>query len=1151
MAPSFTRLAEVVTYSDLEHVSIVDATTVGTGTDERAVTLINGLGENVARFERDGNKWVVSHWARADYSGRVIESMWPWSYAGDPVTTGSAADRFPVPLAEKWTAEYDVFGRLVATHDVPADGISLQTSRRDYHPLALETRDAEQLSAGGRHSGAFSRHVFDGHGRVVETLQHLATGDVLTKLDYDVNGNVTKIQRGSYVRTLRYDVFGRLKLNAEPNSGSNWRYEWDELGRLVGTSDARGCGVNFHYDGLGRIRGEDYSPCEASHEPYTTPDPVTGEGFEVLYSYDEYEPDQIESDGVFVDSSTLARGRLTAVRDRGSHTRFNYDSRGRVRRVSRRLAKPGAGTQVADRYDQYWFKSRSDYDLGDRLLVRSSGTDAPELLVNGKSEEKYIYDSRGALKTVGGSYGTFVHRIDYSVDGRVERANFGDGARTFATMTYDARRRLERLDILREAPMFWSSSAQGYPKPDASTTQTVLAMLKFTLDGVGNPKTIEDQTNFAQYREEAWPVRKREIEYDDMYRVSGVRYEYGGSSGAAMFRSPYSADLGDGSARAVPLQTQLPTRVASQSYEYNDIGNIVVSHDDLAATYDRSLGVSTHGTSTDGPNQFRSSDGVTASYDLAGNLRELKLSRNGECPSIGSSRCLQWFAYDWDEVGNLARARRWDFGSRLPILPDGTLPTDAPAWDLEYAYSRGGRVRKTAKEPSAPARHTLSVFDTLRLEDSAFDDAQGQYARTAKETRLYLGGMATVFYDVTGALPVAPSQQGNQVHAFLRMPDHLGSSMASIELASGELVERTSFQAYGATESDYRPERWQSYREPYKFTGKEEDIEVGLVYFGARYYHPHLGTWASPDPFAIHGLRGDLNPYAYVSGRVFRDTDPLGLESPPWGTQFVDHGQYWSYSVKGSDTHFEVGTWGGGGNGALSTALTKISGIDRAMQAGYQLAATKISLPMGKHMTYGNVQKAAANEVMQMATDTASMMPTVALANLIGKGIRKAAGVPEPPPLFTVQGDDGDISESVGTGLVVAASLAIGAESGAAGRAAEGAATIDTALVRFSQDSVKASFRNGTTLNDAAAALRAGGAEAASAYPPIRLFARNGALFTLDNRRLLVFSEAGLQVPFRMATEAEVAAEMTGPFSKFTTTASQGWGRFITVRGGQ
>ena len=70
-------------------------------------------------------------------------------------------------------------------------------------------------------------------------------------------------------------------------------------------------------------------------------------------------------------------------------------------------------------------------------------------------------------------------------------------------------------------------------------------------------------------------------------------------------------------------------------------------------------------------------------------------------------------------------------------------------------------------------------------------------------------------------------------------------------------------------------------------------------------------------------------------------------------------------------------------------------------------------------------------------------------------------------------------------------------------------------------------------------------------FRPIRIFeGPGGHLFTLDNRRLLIFSAAGRDVPFRFATQAEVIAETTGQFSKFTTTAEQGFGVFITVRGG-
>jgi RHS repeat-associated protein len=64
-----------------------------------------------------------------------------------------------------------------------------------------------------------------------------------------------------------------------------------------------------------------------------------------------------------------------------------------------------------------------------------------------------------------------------------------------------------------------------------------------------------------------------------------------------------------------------------------------------------------------------------------------------------------------------------------------------------------------------------------------------------------------------------------------------------------------------------------------RFTGKEEDVEVGLQYFGKRYLSPYLGRWISADPLAVHSPgSADLNLYAYVSGTVLKSIDPIGLQ---------------------------------------------------------------------------------------------------------------------------------------------------------------------------------------------------------------------------------------------------------------------------------
>jgi RHS repeat-associated protein len=123
-----------------------------------------------------------------------------------------------------------------------------------------------------------------------------------------------------------------------------------------------------------------------------------------------------------------------------------------------------------------------------------------------------------------------------------------------------------------------------------------------------------------------------------------------------------------------------------------------------------------------------------------------------------------------------------------------------------------------------------------------------------------------------------PNSGVSNTHVFFSFGDHLGSSTVVVDKDTTDVVEYVTYQAYGATESDYRPPQWQGFREDLRFTGKEDDIEVGLTYFGARYYSPYLARFVSPDPLTIHAMGSDLNPYAYVGGRVFNQTDPLGLQ---------------------------------------------------------------------------------------------------------------------------------------------------------------------------------------------------------------------------------------------------------------------------------
>lgn len=125
------------------------------------------------------------------------------------------------------------------------------------------------------------------------------------------------------------------------------------------------------------------------------------------------------------------------------------------------------------------------------------------------------------------------------------------------------------------------------------------------------------------------------------------------------------------------------------------------------------------------------------------------------------------------------------------------------------------------------------------------------------------------------------------------------------------------------------------------------------------------------------------------------------------------------------------------------------------------------------------------------------------------------------------------------TSAVLVHNCGLGATTGA-GLADSG--FVNPATIRFSQSSIRGTFGNGRTVNGLADDLRSGVVQPGD-VPAIRLAPRNGNYFSLDNRRLAAFQEEGVDVPYRMATADEIAAEAW----KFTTRND---GLSIRIRGG-
>ncbi|HEV8580641.1 MAG TPA: toxin TcdB middle/N-terminal domain-containing protein [Thermoanaerobaculia bacterium] len=856
-----------------------------------SVEVWNGLGEHVLGFDEadpaaDGAPWVLRDWTERDAEGRIVARLRPWFFQGDPDDVAKTAAPL-TPNGTRLHATYDPFGRAITLGDE-----GLTTAEYRYRPLEVEIRDAEQSKGSGPFAGLFTTLKQDGHGRLASSIARDHDGEVVTTtVSYQGTGEPKKITRSSatssYEREMLWDTLGHLVANLEPNTSRtidaktrrSWTYAYDHEGRLVASTDARGCGRNIYYDALSRIIAEDFSPCEAGHAPYSLPDLQTGDGTEAFYRYDIYEPGQLVPEPGFDDQAAYALGRLVSIRDRGAHTRWSYDARGRVRRTTRRIAKPGVpDPSLPKRYAQNSFTQNASYDLGDRLRSRTTGIVSPELLVDDASAESYTYSARGLAREIGSSYGPLLSVLSYAPSGQPLHARHGDAAATLLDWEYDARDRLKRAHLYRTvSPAVWSSPTSFYSVPPGETTQLDLVDDRFAYDDVSNLTEIADLST-ASWPPGATPVT-RAMRYDGMYRLTRIDYAPGSDENVPNFLA--EADRAD--RRPVPEVRGLH-RVGRQTFRYDSQGNLVSSDDDEHLRYDRSIGPTTvHGrvgadAKPEGPNQLVEAAGMHATYDAAGNMTELTVARDFCWPLM--PECSHRFRYEWDEIGQLVRARRWDYpAGAVPALPAGV-----PArWTLDYAYS-GPRVLTTARGTAGAVTHTLDVFDTLRIETPEFRPSTSDYRVRAENETGFVGGIASVTYDATGALPRAAVTRR---HVYLHVADPLGSTSVVLDQDSGELVERATYQAYGALEADFRPARWGAHRAPFKFTGKAEDIEMGLAYFGARYYQPHLGRWLSADPLTIHGLGGDLNPYAYVRGRVMTDVDPLGLVEGTYEWTFV------------------------------------------------------------------------------------------------------------------------------------------------------------------------------------------------------------------------------------------------------------------------
>src|SRR5258708_37050097 len=128
------------------------------------------------------------------------------------------------------------------------------------------------------------------------------------------------------------------------------------------------------------------------------------------------------------------------------------------------------------------------------------------------------------------------------------------------------------------------------------------------------------------------------MQYGDLSRATDV--SYASPSGSDSWTSPFAAEDPGTSTdprRGLPSpHISFPNRGMSQNFQYDWLGNTVLSDDDAHGFYDRSVGPVTNGTARAGPYQLERANGrgppggtPTRAKDPAANRTLVALSRSG------------------------------------------------------------------------------------------------------------------------------------------------------------------------------------------------------------------------------------------------------------------------------------------------------------------------------------------------------------------------------------------------------------------------------------------------------------------------------------------------------------------------------------------
>ena len=699
--------------------------------------------------------------------------------------------------------------------------------------------------------------------------------------------DLTSVQNELGTESFTYNTRHQAVTATDRNSHTT-RYEYNDRGQVTALVDASNVRTEFVYDAnryLSTIRRAGQTFYQYSRDEIGRPTSITDPtGLVLRYQYNALNQ---TTSATFPDNKTVRYTYLTccpwmkaSVTDRGGRTTsFEYD----IRNNRTAVVRPDGSkirfgfdanrnlTQITDANGSI---TGFEYD-GNNRLARKSFADGSAIT--------YAYDSAGRLQRRTDARGV-ITTYQYNALHKLIGVTYSDGTPA-VSYQYDSFNRLVSVNDAVGATAFAYDAGSRLTSLDGPWDNDTLT---YQYDALNRAVGIQPQAGQSLTRA-----------FDDLGRLQQVQ------AGSANFAYTYTSAIS-------PLVQQLtrPSGAVTQ-YQYDSLnrlvalenrqssGQVITTH---ALTYNDQDQVSGETLSTD-PAMGGFTQGVTGyAYN---NVNQLLYT---EDPN---------HTFGYDPAGNMTSGRTpegyaytaaFDGENRLRSIVYTDNQGVAHKREFVYAYNGFLAILRTYTG--------TQLTEELRMVRNGFLPLQERNAANAI-VREYAWG-ANLGGGIGGLLAMRAASQD---YAYLY--DTRGNVDAVID-STQTAVASYRYDAFGRVMA-----KSGALDQSFQFSTKRYLADVGLNYYGYRFYSSAIGRWMSRDPL---GEEGGINLYGFVLNDPVNGIDPFGLWTFEVGISM--NGQIGPINVNVNmgiavDGHGNVG-WvntvgGGGGVGANASGGVSFS----------------------------------------------------------------------------------------------------------------------------------------------------------------------------------------------------------------------------------